>query len=342
MLKRVLDSSPQYQGLMCFTIPEAVYLSSSGFNDLLVAYPTCQKPLIKLACEEIGKDKKVILMIDSLEHIHIHQEIAEQADVCLPVCLDIDMSSSFPGLHFGVRRSGIKSRNTACKLFKKIKSCSNLKLEGIMGYEAQIAGLGDNYPGQSFKNFMVKALKSSSIKAVAKRRKEVVEGLNGMGAQLELVNGGGTGSLESTRKEEVVTELTVGSGFYASALFDNYSGFKHLPSAGYAIEVVRKPKPGIYTCHGGGYIASGSVASDKQPVPYLPSGARLTKNEGAGEVQTPIEYKGKTSLELGDPIFMRHSKAGELCERFNTLLLIAEGKIAGEVRTYRGEGQCFL
>ena len=327
---------------MCFTIPEAAYLGSSGFDDLLVAYPTCQKPLIKLACEEIGKDKKVTLMIDSMEHIQIHQEIAEQVGVCLPVCLDIDMSSSFPGLHFGVRRSGIRSKKLACKLYEKIKSCNNLKLEGIMGYEAQIAGLGDNYPGQSAKNFMVKALKSSSIKAVAKRRKEVVEGLNGMGAQLELVNGGGTGSLESTREEEVVTELTVGSGFYASALFDNYSGFKHLPSAGYAIEVVRKPKPGIYTCHGGGYIASGSVASDKQPVPYLPSGARLTKNEGAGEVQTPIEYKGKTSLELGDPIFMRHSKAGELCERFNTLLLIAEGKIAGEVRTYRGEGACFL
>jgi len=130
--------------------------------------------------------------------------------------------------------------------------------------------------------------------------------------------------------------------FFSSALFDNYTVFKHLPSAGYAIEIVRMPKSGIYTCHGGGYVASGVISTDKQPVPYLPSGAKLTKNEGAGEVQTPIEYSGTETLSYGDPIFMRHSKAGELCERFNHLLLVSEGKIIDEVNTYRGEGKCFL
>ncbi|MBL4734789.1 MAG: amino acid deaminase/aldolase, partial [Flavobacteriales bacterium] len=169
----------------------------------------------------------------------------------------------------------------------------------------------------------------------------VVKRLESMGADMTLINGGGTGSLESTRKETVVTEVTVGSGFYASGLFDNYSIFKHLPSAGYAIEVVRQPVPGVYTCHGGGYTASGAIAADKQPKPFLPTGAKLTANEGAGEVQTPINYTGQ-ELEVGDPVLMRHSKAGELCERFNTLLLISDGKIIDEVKTYRGEGFAFL
>jgi hypothetical protein len=39
---------------------------------------------------------------------------------------------------------------------------------------------------------------------------------------------------------------------------------------------------------------------------------------------------------------MRHSKAGELCERFNALLLVSDGAIIGEAPTYRGEGQAFL
>jgi len=342
LLKRVLNSNPIYQGLMCFTVSEAVYLSQQGFDDLLVAYPTTQIDQLKLACDEVAKGKSIIMMVDTKEHLVSHQAAAVAIGVTLPICMDIDMSSKFPGIHFGVHRSSITHENQAASLYEEIKNCDHLKLVGIMGYEAQIAGVGDNYPGEAIKNFVVKLLKSKSIKEVAARREAVVKRLQSMGAEMPLINGGGTGSLESTREEGVVTEVTVGSGFYASGLFDNYSIFKHLPSAGYAIEVVRTPVPGIYTCHGGGYTASGSIARDKQPKPYLPLGAKLTPNEGAGEVQTPIAYSGKEDLQLGDPVLMRHSKAGELCERFNSLLLISDGKIVDEVPTYRGEGQCFL
>lgn len=342
LLRRVLDSNPVYQGLMCFTVSEAVYLSQQGFDDLLVAYPTTQINHLKAACTEVAKGKTLIMMVDSKEHLVSHQTAASAAGVTLQVCMDVDMSSKFPGVHFGVLRSKVTNEKLAAGLYEEIQQCSNLNLMGIMGYEAQIAGLGDNYPGQALKNLGVKILKGKSIKEVATRRNTVVKRLQSMGAVVPLINGGGTGSLESTREEDVVTEVTVGSGFYSSALFDNYTMFKHLPSAGYAIEIVRQPVPGIYTCHGGGYTASGSIAVDKQPKPYLPEGTKLTPNEGAGEVQTPIAYSGPEVLELGDPILMRHSKAGELCERFNSLLLISNGKVVDEVLTYRGEGQCFL
>jgi D-serine deaminase-like pyridoxal phosphate-dependent protein len=98
----------------------------------------------------------------------------------------------------------------------------------------------------------------------------------------------------------------------------------------------------LYTCLGGGYVASGSAGTEKLPRPYLPDGAALLPLEGAGEVQTPVRYRGPERLALGDPIFMRHSKAGELCEHFNTLLLVMAGRVVGEVPTYRGEGQVFL
>ncbi|MBI3735552.1 amino acid deaminase/aldolase, partial [Candidatus Sumerlaeota bacterium] len=91
-----------------------------------------------------------------------------------------------------------------------------------------------------------------------------------------------------------------------------------------------------------GYIASGAAGKDKLPYPYLPAGSELLPLEGAGEVQTPIAYRGPEKLEIGDPIFMRHSKAGELCERFKSLLLVSAGKIVDEVPTYRGEGECFV
>ena len=342
LIKRILDSSPKYQGIMCFTLPEAVFLSQAGFDDLLAAYPCCQPKLITSVCEEVKKGKSITLMLDSAEHVKMHQHCAEKCGVVLPVCIDIDMSSTFPGLHFGVWRSGVFNANQASALYEIIRACPNLKLDGIMGYEAQIAGVADNYPGQTIKNTIVRLLKKKSIKSLAARREEAVKKLIKNGAAFRFVNGGGTGSLESTGKEDAVTEVTVGSGFYSSALFDNYSDFRHLPSAGFAIEIVRKPRQGVYTCHGGGYTASGAIGQDKQPVPYLPEGAMLTKNEGAGEVQTPVIYNGNEHLNIGYPIFMRHSKAGELCERFNSLWLVSDGKIVDEAKTYRGEGKCFL
>jgi D-serine deaminase-like pyridoxal phosphate-dependent protein len=197
-------------------------------------------------------------------------------------------------------------------------------------------------PGAFAKSALVRMLKGRSIRQLRARRKAVVDALRKAGCELKVVNGGGTGSLESTREERVVTEVTAGSGFYSPTLFDHYKQFHHLPAAGFAIEIVRRPTEAIFTCHGGGYIASGPPGWDRQPQPFLPTGAKLLPLEGAGEVQTPIQYTGPEALTIGDPIFMRHAKAGELCERFTTLLLVQGGEVIGETTTYRGDGMCLL
>lgn len=163
-----------------------------------------------------------------------------------------------------------------------------------------------------------------------------------LGISLRFVNGGGTGSLHHTGREDAVTELTAGSGFFSPGLFDYYQDFHFQPAAGFALEIIRKPAEHIYTCAGGGYIASGSAGADRLPKPYLPTGVRLMPNEGAGEVQTPIQYRGMETLQLGDPVFFRHAKAGELCERFSRLYCVSGGKVVEEMTTYRGDGQCFL
>jgi D-serine deaminase-like pyridoxal phosphate-dependent protein len=281
-------------------------------------------------------------MIDSIAHVEQAEKVAQKHGVRLPLCLDIDMSSNFPGLHFGVWRSSLRTIEQVQPILERILDSSHIWLDGLMGYEAQIAGLGDNYPGKKLKNTLVQSLKRRSVVEIAERRAAIVALIERHGIQLRVVNGGGTGSMRTTRAEPAVTEITVGSGFYSPALFDNYRDFRYQPAAGYAIEIVRQPAPSLYTCLGGGYIASGAVGNDKQPQPYLPHGARLDPLEGAGEVQTPIRYEGTTQLHLGDPIFMRHSKAGELCERFTHLLLVSHGAVVDTVTTYRGDGQCFI
>ncbi|HJT57805.1 MAG TPA: amino acid deaminase/aldolase [Ktedonobacteraceae bacterium] len=340
--RRILASDACFQGLMCFTAREAVYMAAQGFDDLLIGYPVYNEQDIATIARATADGAHITLMVDCLEHVEQIEKLARQHDVRLPLCLEIDMSMDVPGLHFGVWRSSLRTVEQARPVVKRIMTSQSVWLDGLMGYEAQIAGLGDNFAGQKLKNTLVRQLKRRSIHEIADRRATLVEMIGSYGIALRFVNGGGTGSIDSTRAEDVVTEITVGSAFYAPALFDNYRNFRYRPAAGFAIEIVRHPQPAIYTCLGGGYIASGSAGSEKLPQPYLPEGATLDALEGAGEVQTPIRYDGPATLKIGDPIFMRHSKAGELCERFSHLLCVQDGRIVDEVTTYRGDGQCFL
>jgi len=342
VLRRIFASDACFQGIMSYSAPEAVYLASQGFRDLLIGYPAWNEQDIAAVARATAGGAQITLMVDSVEHVERVEAIASSHGVRLPLCLEIDMSMDIPRLHFGVWRSPVRTPEQAQPVIERITASSHVLLDGLMGYEAQIAGLGDNFPGHMAKNAIVQRLKRRSVREVAERRAAIVKLVKSYGLFPRFINGGGTGSMATTRKEDAVTEITVGSGFYAPALFDNYRDFRYQPAAGFAIEIVRRPRPSIYTCLGGGYIASGSVGPEKQPQPYLPQGAKLISLEGAGEVQTPIRYDGPISLQLGDPIFMRHSKAGELCERFTHLLLVANGAIVDEVTTYRGDGQCFI
>lgn len=342
IIKRILGAYPSFQGLMCYHPQEAVYLVKHSLDDLLLGYPIWNEADIAAIARATAEGARITLMVDSPEHVNQIDRIAQRYDVMIPLCLDIDMSTNFPKLHFGVWRSAVRTPAQVRPILERIEASSHVKLDGLMGYEAQIAGLGDNVPGHSAKNSLIQLLKRRSLPEIAERRAELVASIKEFGFPLRFVNGGGTGSIATTRQEDVVTEITVGSGFYAPTLFDNYRDFHFQPAAGFAVEIVRKPSPTLYTCLGGGYIASGAIGPDKQPQPYLPNGCKLDPLEGAGEVQTPIRYSGPLALNLGDPIFMRHSKAGELCERFKQLALISDGQIVEEVRTYRGDGQSFM
>ncbi|GLV55605.1 amino acid aldolase [Dictyobacter sp. S3.2.2.5] len=343
VLRRIMAADPCFQVIMCFTAREAVYLASQGFDDLLLGYPTWHEQDIAAVAAAIKAGTRITLMIDSVAHITQIERVASQHEVTIPVCLDLDMALHLPRLHVGVWRSPLRTAEQMRPVLESIAAASHVLLDGIMGYEAQVAGLGDNYPKSATKNALVRYLKGRSIREAAARRSAALAIIQSYNLPpLRFVNGGGTGSVHTTRAEEAVTEITVGSGFYAPALFDNYRDFRYQPAAGFAIEIVRQPTPSIYTCLGGGYIASGAVGRDRLPQPYLPTGALLEPLEGAGEVQTPIHYTGPEKLQPGDPILLRHSKAGELCERFNSLLLISHGTVVDEVTTYRGDGQCFL
>ena len=342
ILRRALASSPQFQGLMCYSPAEAAWLASLGFDDLLVAYPSVEPDDLRAVAAQVRAGRTIALMVDAAAQVQRIAAIARAEGVVQPVAIDLDMSSDFPGLHFGVFRSPVDGAAAALALAAEIARHPSLRLDGLMGYESQIAGLMDAVPGKALKNTVVGWLKRRSIPEINERRRATVAALAAAGHALRFVNGGGSGSFESTRADTSVTELAAGSGLYVPTLFDHYRAFEARPAAGFAVAVTRAPRPGIVTCAGGGYPASGPGGADRMPRPWLPAGCTLIANEGAGEVQTPVRVPAGVTLEPGDPLLFRHAKAGELCERFNELLLIEDGAVVDAVATYRGDGKCFF
>jgi D-serine deaminase-like pyridoxal phosphate-dependent protein len=342
LLRRALASTPTFRGLMSYSIPEAAHLCRSGFDDLLVGYPSAQKAELRTAAELCRAGKSLCLMVDCDEHVALAAEAAQAAGAVVPLCIDLDVSTDYRLLYFGARRSPVHSPAQAVALARSILARPSLRLEGLMGYEAQLAGVPDEVPGARARSAIVRLLKRDSGRRLFRRRQEAVAQVRALAPALRFVNGGGTGSLAASGTDASVTELTAGSGLLAPWLFDKYRGLRLGPAAGFALAIARRPAPGLYTCHGGGYVASGAPGLDRLPLPHLPQGAALLPTEAAGEVQTPVRYHGPTALALGEPIFFRHAKAGELCEHFRTLHLISGGRVVEVVPTYRGEGQCFL
>ncbi|MEL7219959.1 MAG: alanine racemase, partial [Bacteroidota bacterium] len=323
VMRMVLEYDEQFQGIMTYNGQEALFLLEEGFDNLLMGYPIAEESLLLPLGEAVKKGKTICLMADHIDHLTMINQVGKKLQVAMPVCLDIDLSDNYPGLRFGVWRSSLTSLNALEILLDQLPQFPYVRLEGIMGYEAQIAGVGDKVVGNGLKNRAIRWLKQRSIPRLRKRRREALQLIQDKGYPVCFVNGGGTGSLETTSQEDGVTEVTVGSGFFNSHLFDYYQKFQLQAALFYAIPVVRKPTADIYTCHGGGYIASGGIEAIKAPQVYLPEGGKLDPLEGAGEVQTPIRFEHENiDLSIGDPVFLRHAKAGEVCERFNELVVL--------------------
>jgi len=343
LLRRALAGSG-WRGVMAYTLAEALWLARTGVSDdILVAYPTADRAALRALVADPALAAAITLTVDSVDQLDFVDTTVGPAHEPVRLSLELDASWRLAGgrIHIGVRRSPVHTAAQAGALARAIAGRRGFRLVGLMAYEAQIAGLGDAPAGQVLRGAAIRAVQRRSLPELIARRGAAVAAVREH-AELEFVNGGGTGSLAATAADPAVTELTAGSGLYGPTLFDAYRAWRPQPSAFFALSVVRRPGPGVATVLGGGWIASGQTSRIRQPSPWLPGGLALTGMEGAGEVQTPVVGPGADSLRIGDRVWFRHAKAGELCEHLDALHLVSGDTIDGTAPTYRGEGKAFL
>ena len=347
LIERVL-ARPGYRGVMSYSLAEALWLHDRGTSDdLLVAYPTADRAALRALAADDTARRHITVTVDSAAHLDFIDAVLGPGHPPVRVCLDLDMSwrplplPYGPVVQIGTWRSPLRTPAQAARFARTVLGRPGFSLVGVLGYEGQIAGLGDAPPGRPVRARMVQAVQARSAAELRERRTEAVRRVREL-SPLEFVNGGGTGSLESTAADKSVTELAAGSGLVGPALFDAYRKFRPRPALQYALPVVRRPGPGVATLYSGGYVASGTGTPDRLPRPFRPAGLRLTRVEGAGEVQTPVVGAAADALGIGDRVWFRHAKGGELAERLTAYHLVDPDEPGvASVPTYRGEGQCF-
>ncbi|MGE7692568.1 amino acid deaminase/aldolase [Lysinibacillus sp. NPDC094177] len=327
-------------GFMTFTAAETIFLLQQQFDNLLLGYPVMEEVAVRQLLDFVRAGKTVTFMVDKREHVRFLAELGQELGVRVQVCIDINVSNDFKLLYFGTKRSSLHSLESLTPFLEFIKNQAFIEVVGAMGYEAQIAGVG-NRPANAVKGRLIEVMQLQAKKQVTQFRRLAIAHIKAYFPSLHFVNGGGSGSMAYTAQQKEVSEITVGSAFYAPALFDQFTHLQLEKAAGFALSVTRKPEKNIVVCHGGGYTASGAIGADRLPVFYEPTFFSYLSLEGAGEVQTPVKVKRK-KVNVGDTLYFRHAKAGELCERFQELHGIRGDKYVGAYSTYRGDDQCFL
>ncbi|MFE2154193.1 amino acid deaminase/aldolase [Streptomyces lavendulae] len=343
LLERVLER-PGFAGIMSYTLAESLWLARSGFEDVLLAYPSADRAGFGELAQDAKLAATVTVMVDDPAQLDLIEGARGGGAEEVRVCLELDTALHLLGGRFrvGARRSPLREPGQLAALARAVQERPGFRVVGLMAYEGHIAGVGDDLAGRPLRSRVIRLMQATARRELAERRAEAVRAVRAVVPDLEFVNGGGTGSVAETAAEDAVTEIAAGSGLYVPRLFDNYTSFRGRPAALFAQPVVRRPGVGVVTVLGGGYPASGAAGADRLPVPYLPAGLRYDPQEGAGEVQTPLLGSAADDLLIGDRVWFRHAKAGELCERFDTLHLVEGDRVTATAPTYRGEGRTFL
>lgn len=330
-----------FRGVLAFTLREALWLHRQGIcDDILVAYPTVDRGALAELTSSPEAAADIAIMVDSPAHLDVIDDARPPGGAEVRVAVDVDAGLRLAGQHIGPKRSPLQDTASIVALAREIDRRTGFRLVGAMTYEGQVAGLQDVVPTARARSMVLRRLKSLSMSQLAVRRRELDRALRQV-ADLEFWNGGGSGSVEATAADPVVTEIAAGSGLLVPTLFDHYASFEPRPASYLGLPVVRRPAPGMVTVHGGGIVASGPAGADRLPTPWAPAGLSLTSLEGAGEVQTPITGQPADLLEVGDLVWFRPAKSGEPFEHALSVHLLSGDEFVDTVPTYRGCGQAF-
>lgn len=330
LIERVMRSNARFHSAACATIAEAIPLAQQqDISDVLVMFPTVDPAALARVCRATADGYTILLTTDSPRHLEPLAHAAQKADVTVGVCLEMDTSVNLPSLKGPGRRTPLRNIDALLNLVTEIEDTARLEFRGLLIFDTRRSNLAERSRAALGQGRGRTDTAMGRRRRILKRREDVVEALQALGYSSAFVNCSGDAGLDVNAHDGSITEITVGP-----ALLGLDPSVRHgIPAAGYCAEIMRQPGETLYACRGDNLFGPHITDPNFLPQPYLPPGATLDPLAGAGDGQLPIRYVGP--LSIGDAVFLHPDNVADLCERFDRLLLVQDGRIIDEVETFR-------
>ena len=312
-----------FRGVLAYTLPEALWLAGAGTGgDILVAYPTADRGGARPAGRRSGGRRRDH-RDGRLRRAPRHDREGRRQRTARPARSG-SASTSTPS-YVAAAAAGCGSaraappsapRPTRPRWPPRSSARPGLRLAGLMAYEAQIAGVGDNPPGGRFTATPSGTCSAGPVRnwPCGARRSSP---RSGRWRRWSSSTAAAPARSRRPTAEAAVTEI--GAGLRAVPA----RAVRQLPR-------FLRPARGAVRAARGAQARAGRGHRARRRLPGVrrrptPAGCRCrtcrpgcgwTREEGAGEVQTPLLGPAADELRIGDRVWFRHAKAGELCERF--------------------------
>jgi D-serine deaminase-like pyridoxal phosphate-dependent protein len=190
-------SAKGVDGFLCAKLNEAEVLADAGITDILVANQVVG-PIKTKRAAELARRVKLAVCADEADNVHALNDAARTAGSTLGVLVEVNI---------GMNRCGVEPGEPALSLTRLIADQSNLRFEGLQGYDGHLQMLTDMMEKQR------RCLEGLSS-LVATR--ELIER---SGIRVPLVTGGGTGTSEFVSSFPGISELQPGSFLLMDAVY---------------------------------------------------------------------------------------------------------------------------
>jgi D-serine deaminase-like pyridoxal phosphate-dependent protein len=185
-------------GVCCAKVGEAEALSEAGIRDILLTSPVADPAMPRRLCDIAAVDSGFTCAVDHPETVSALADESTRRGVSIKVVIDIDV---------GLMRTGVAGTTEALALANHIAQYQSLTLVGVQGY----GGHWQHIPGLAARRAAV----HSGMQALHRS----VEALKSAGHGIEIITGGGTGTVEADLAIGVLNELQPGSYVFMDAQY---------------------------------------------------------------------------------------------------------------------------
>jgi D-serine deaminase-like pyridoxal phosphate-dependent protein len=199
-------------GICCAKLGEAEALAAEGVRGLLITSPVVGPFTAARAAALARIDPDLILALDHPDQVDALAEAASRAGVSLSIVVDVDV---------GLGRTGVASPAEALAVAERVAAADPLTLKGVQGY----GGHWQHRPGADKRR--------AAVEDGMVRLTSAVEALREAGHTVDLITGGGTGTVSADTSLGVLNELQTGSYIFMDLQYraalgaDDDGAFEH-------------------------------------------------------------------------------------------------------------------